>query len=340
MMSTTISVIPSSFPLEDAKILQQLLPSKFSLGEYTTIPHDVTWNSLTQIKHEKSNANNDNRISSAIKTNSSPVLVNIYEISNGRKLSDRPCLIFVNFVEKTLSSNYSQNSDVNVPSVTLLIERDEMEQLVSDTPNIPSIVLEKYSSTVICMKLKGGSTLLFISQTDVSSAITHLLLSSGKRQGYQSTEMNRIHETENINSNGRNNQQNPTTKSISGYASETTPCKDPDLSDFKSMTMEALTPTKNKYEIEDAKTEKSSSLKLSKPPDFTTLSVKSMDGKSIQINSREGVPIENEFFEGRIMLILRPPNPTDDPYYYQKLFSKKKRVVSHKYFISIVKTFS
>ena len=44
------------------------------------------------------------------------------------------------------------------------------------------------------------------------------------------------------------------------------------------------------------------------------------------INSREGVPIESDLFVGKVLLMMRPPNSEkNDPYYHERVFSKKKR---------------
>lgn len=50
--------------------------------------------------------------------------------------------------------------------------------------------------------------------------------------------------------------------------------------------------------------------------------------KRVTINSRKGIPIETDLFVGKMVLILRPTNVDDDPYYNDKIFSKKRRRVS------------
>ena len=47
------------------------------------------------------------------------------------------------------------------------------------------------------------------------------------------------------------------------------------------------------------------------------------------LNARSGTPFETELFKGELLLIIRPPDPVhDDPYYNERIFSKKKRMVS------------
>lgn len=43
------------------------------------------------------------------------------------------------------------------------------------------------------------------------------------------------------------------------------------------------------------------------------------------INSQESVPIETDLFKGRMLMLLKPLRPQDDPYWDERLFSKKKR---------------
>jgi hypothetical protein len=45
------------------------------------------------------------------------------------------------------------------------------------------------------------------------------------------------------------------------------------------------------------------------------------------LNSRVQVPVETELFVGNLLLTMRPNNPQDDPYWNDKIFSKKKRRV-------------
>mmetsp|Transcript_5436 Transcript_5436/g.9072 ORF Transcript_5436/g.9072 Transcript_5436/m.9072 type:complete len:372 (+) Transcript_5436:2-1117(+) len=65
------------------------------------------------------------------------------------------------------------------------------------------------------------------------------------------------------------------------------------------------------------------------PYKFPSLAISILSNKQIlpgfQINTRRGVPIENDLFVGQVLLIMRPPDPTADPYYNEKVFSKKKR---------------
>jgi len=65
------------------------------------------------------------------------------------------------------------------------------------------------------------------------------------------------------------------------------------------------------------------------PYKFPSLAMSVLSNKEVlpgfQINTRVGVPIESDLFVGQVLLIMRPPDPNDDPYYNEKVFSKKKR---------------
>lgn len=43
------------------------------------------------------------------------------------------------------------------------------------------------------------------------------------------------------------------------------------------------------------------------------------------VNSQAGVDFETDLFKGRALVVLRPENPSSDPYWNERLFSKKKR---------------
>ena len=66
-----------------------------------------------------------------------------------------------------------------------------------------------------------------------------------------------------------------------------------------------------------------------KLPEFPTLdvSVLSLYGRleECPVNTPTAVPFETDLFVGNMMLILRPEDPTTDPYWNERLFSKKKR---------------
>ena len=46
-----------------------------------------------------------------------------------------------------------------------------------------------------------------------------------------------------------------------------------------------------------------------------------------QLNTEQGVPIETDWFVGALLLVMRPVNPEQDPYWNEQIFSKKKRRV-------------
>jgi len=65
-------------------------------------------------------------------------------------------------------------------------------------------------------------------------------------------------------------------------------------------------------------------------PAFPTLNVKLLgENGSYQpnfpLNSQHAVDVETELFKGKILIILRPPRPEDDPYWNERIFSKRKR---------------
>ena len=64
-------------------------------------------------------------------------------------------------------------------------------------------------------------------------------------------------------------------------------------------------------------------------PQFPTIDVTLLSTndhfEEFPVNSPTAVPFENELFVGQVMLILRPEDPTTDPYWNERIFSKKKR---------------
>lgn len=64
---------------------------------------------------------------------------------------------------------------------------------------------------------------------------------------------------------------------------------------------------------------------------FPTLDVRVLSREqkfeSFTLNSQSAVPIETECFVGKLVLVMRPTNPEDDPYWNERIFSKKKRRV-------------
>lgn len=68
-------------------------------------------------------------------------------------------------------------------------------------------------------------------------------------------------------------------------------------------------------------------------PSFPSLSFQLLQKddqyEPLPLNSREGIPFETELFHGRILLLLRPPGDPakEDPYWNEKIFSKKNRRV-------------
>ena len=68
-------------------------------------------------------------------------------------------------------------------------------------------------------------------------------------------------------------------------------------------------------------------------PDFPTLEVGVLGRNNemqqdFPINSPTPVPIETDLFKGHMLLVMRPENPLDDPFWNEKVFSKRKRRVS------------
>ncbi|KAG7360558.1 DUF547 domain containing protein [Nitzschia inconspicua] len=66
---------------------------------------------------------------------------------------------------------------------------------------------------------------------------------------------------------------------------------------------------------------------------FPTLRTRvlSMDGNftPFALNSQTPIPVETELFVGQLLLLIRPKDPPqDDPFWHERLFSKKKRRVS------------
>jgi hypothetical protein len=49
--------------------------------------------------------------------------------------------------------------------------------------------------------------------------------------------------------------------------------------------------------------------------------------RGFPLNTEQPVPVETDLFKGSILLTMRPTNPEDDPYWNDKIFSRKKRRV-------------
>jgi hypothetical protein len=49
--------------------------------------------------------------------------------------------------------------------------------------------------------------------------------------------------------------------------------------------------------------------------------------RGFPLNTEQPVPVETDLFKGSILLTMRPANPEDDPYWNDRIFSKKKRRV-------------
>jgi len=65
-------------------------------------------------------------------------------------------------------------------------------------------------------------------------------------------------------------------------------------------------------------------------PRFPSLDVKLLrennQTRDFPLNSRTPVDVETDLFKGKILFLLRPPNPPeDDPYWNERIFSQKKR---------------
>ena len=67
-------------------------------------------------------------------------------------------------------------------------------------------------------------------------------------------------------------------------------------------------------------------------PTFPSLSVSLLERNGnlqpgFPLNSREPVLVETDLFVGKMLMILRPINPEDDPYWNDRIFAKRKRRV-------------
>ena len=65
-------------------------------------------------------------------------------------------------------------------------------------------------------------------------------------------------------------------------------------------------------------------------PDINSLAVKIMQEQGawdndFVLNSREAFPFETDIFKGKILMLVRPLNLDDDPYWSSRIFRKKKR---------------
>jgi hypothetical protein len=82
-------------------------------------------------------------------------------------------------------------------------------------------------------------------------------------------------------------------------------------------------------EVEEEETPEAEE-KSSTVPQFPSLQVGLLGEKGVfqpdfTLNSMTPIDIETELFQGRILIIVRPPNPEDDPYWNERIFSKRKR---------------
>lgn len=64
-----------------------------------------------------------------------------------------------------------------------------------------------------------------------------------------------------------------------------------------------------------------------KLPSFPTLRV-TFNNELFPLNSPIPVPIENDLFQGKALVLFRPQIPEEDPYWNERVFSKKRRRVS------------
>lgn len=112
--------------------------------------------------------------------------------------------------------------------------------------------------------------------------------------------------------------------------------RDNDHNDEKSAADETSNETSERASRRDSSNSSSSSpAKQRQPkrpdaPDLNSLAVKIMQKQgtwdaNFALNTREPVEFETDLFKGRILMLVRPPNLDDDPYWSEKIFEKKKR---------------
>jgi hypothetical protein len=86
-----------------------------------------------------------------------------------------------------------------------------------------------------------------------------------------------------------------------------------------------LTPTNSDKEKEEEKAEACAELAQFPSLQVGLLKENGVVQADFPLNSTEPVDVETELFKGKILMILRPPNPEDDPYWNERIFSKRKR---------------
>ena len=201
-----------------------------------------------------------------------------------------PTIVFVNFGEKITTKNEAGET-LNIPSATLLINSDEMKRVATQGATIHGLSLLRLTETTMSIKFKGGSMILLVLQKDYLYVFEKLCNPKIKNPEGQHDSISEIMCDINF-----------------------------DDSTASVMCDEQMSVDMNSIETPISKA-------TLPPPRFSTLSAETLDGQSFEINSRQGIPVENDFFVGKFLVLLRPSNPADDPYYNEKIFSKKKRSV-------------
>jgi len=289
-------VLWSSDPSGDAKLILRLLPGRF-------------------VRVCEDGGSSGNGISSSAESSSSSGgrrhatrCVTLVGGSDGDATSaalppTSTAIIFVNVglqnpppSAASISSTAESSNDMVAPSATLILSPKDADLIASIANNNDfkggTIRSSGYGDGLwVLIRLSGGGGLLLASSMDGLYHYAESVASDGSRDGQ-------------INEEGRD--RDALTEVDIGKEGLPAPAK---------ATAPAVAST---------------AASVDEPPyKFPSLALSILSNKDIipgfQCNTRVGVPIESDLFVGKVLLIMRPPHPSDDPFYNEKVFSKKRR---------------
>lgn len=215
-------------------------------------------------------------------------------------VGDGVMIVLIRIVEEESKSRLS--TKMPLPAVTLAVEEDEIKEIAERGGNlVRSFFLSKYFMATI--HLPGGATIIMVPFGLISSPVGRKALSALLMQ--LSREF----------ANSKDANLDGGTTLID------------DSKTFKQSAEDAPTLDGKSPIFAAAQSKLSTAPEL---PKFPSLAVKLLenDGKlrPFPLNSREPVDFETELFKGKILVVARPKNPEiDDPYWNERLFSKRKR---------------
>ena len=224
--------------------------------------------------------------------------VALHDSSQQYDVKNDPTIVFLYFGGKIFTKNEAEET-LNIPSATFLSNTDEMKRVAVQGAAIHGLSLVKLTDSAMTIKFKGGSTILLVLQNEYPSMFEKLCFQTTINQEGQDC----------LKSIGAGNDSISEIMYDVNFDDSTGSCT---YDEQMSVGMNSIASV-----LQDALP----------PPKFPTLVAETLDGQSIEINSRQGIPLENDFFVGKFLVVVRPPNPADDPHYNKQIFCKKKRSV-------------